>query len=73
MCPLGDRNVEGPRYADDGRARTNGSSAYGYAYADTSVFVVNTDARSTSVDGLDASGVDGAGSVNVKLCTVDAG
>ena len=45
---------------------------YGYAY-DTSVVVVRTEARSTSVDGLGASGVDGAGSVNVKLCTVDAG
>ena len=73
LWPFGERKADGgPRYADDGRACENGSSLYGYAY-ETSVVVVRTEARRTSVEGLDASGVEGAGSVNVKLCTVDAG
>ena len=37
------------------------------------MLVVKTDARSTSVEGLGARGVEGAGRLNVKLCTVDAG
>ena len=34
---------------------------------------VSTDARRRSVDADGASGVDGAGSVNVNVCTVEAG
>ena len=75
VCPFGDKNAEeGPRYAEEGRAcREKGSSEYGYAYAVTSVLVVKTEARRTSVEGLGARGVEGAGRVNVKLWTVDAG
>ena len=38
-----------------------------------SVVEVSTEARSKSVEADGASGVDGAGNVNVKLCTVEAG
>ncbi len=37
------------------------------------MLVVKTEARRTSVEGLGARGVDGAGRLNVKLWTVDAG
>lgn len=66
---------DGPRYADDGRAAWNGSSPYGNEMIDErgSEFAVITDARSMSVDADGASGVAGAGSVYVNVCTVDAG
>lgn len=50
---------------------------YGYGKVNTedrgSVLDVRTDARRRSVDGLGASGVEGAGRVKVKLWTVEAG
>ena len=38
-----------------------------------SVLAVRTEARRRSVEAIGANGVDGAGSVKVKLCTVEAG
>ena len=79
LWPCGLKKPEGgPRKAEEGLAwREKGSSVYGYGNVTTeergSVLDVRTDARRRSVDGLGASGVEGAGSVKVKLCTVEAG
>lgn len=75
-CACGVR-IDGPRYVDEGRARAKGSSVYGYGKETMdecgSVVVVSTDARRMSLDAEGASGVEGAGRVNVNVCTVDAG
>lgn len=77
-CPWGDsKEFDGPRYAEEGRARPNGSFSYGYGKVTTeergSVVDVKTDARKRSVEADGASGVDGAGRVKLRVWTVDAG
>ena len=62
------RRLDGPRYADEGRAK--GSSAYGYANvaAEERLSALDrTEARSKSPEGVGAKGVLGAGRVKVKV------
>lgn len=66
--------LEGPRYADEGRA--NGSSLYGYAKVaadDRLSELERTDARRRSPEGVGANGVLGAGRVKVNVWMVEAG